>query len=402
VSLERVVVVGGSLAGLRAVESLRKKGYEGRVTLVGEEPHLPYDRPPLSKEVLKGERSPDTVGFRDPAYFEDLEVELHMPRRATGLDLDRREVLLGEDRLGFDGAILATGSTPRTLPGTPDLGGVHTLRTLDDARALLEGFAAGPRVVVVGAGFIGSEVASSARSRGLDVTVLEALPVPLVRAVGEDMGAVCASLHRDHGTDLRCGVGVDAIKGQGHVERVLLSDGSTLDADVVVVGVGVAPATGWLDGSGLVVRNGLVCDQTLCAGPPFVYAAGDIVRWPNPVLGTEMRLEHWTNATEQGAFAARNLLAGAAARPFGSVPYFWSDQYGVRIQLVGYAEGDEDEVRLCHGSVEDRRFVALYRRGERLVAAFGMNWPGLVMQYRTKIHQGASWEEAMEFAAAQR
>jgi NADPH-dependent 2,4-dienoyl-CoA reductase/sulfur reductase-like enzyme len=402
VRLDRVVVVGASLAGLRAVEGLRKGGYEGRISLVGEEPHLPYDRPPLSKEVLRGERAPQTVSFRGGAYFEELGVELLTGRAATGLDLEQRHLLLGTDVLPFDGAILATGSSPRTLPLTPPIEGLHTLRTLDDTIALLDELAVGPRVVVVGAGFIGSEVAASARSRGLEVTVVEALPVPLVRAVGEAMGAVCASLHLDHGTRLRCGVGVAAIEGRERVERVRLSDGSVVEADLVVVGVGVAPATGWLESSGLAIRNGLVCDATLCAGPPFVYAAGDIVRWPNPVFGTEMRLEHWTNATEQGAFAARNLLAGATARPFGSVPYFWSDQYGVRIQLVGYAEGDEDEVRICHGSVEERRFVALYRRGPRLAAAFGMNWPALVMQYRTKILQGATWEDALQFAAAQR
>lgn len=401
-ALDRIVVVGASLAGLRAVETLRKSGFDGRIFLVGEEPHLPYDRPPLSKEVLKGERSPATVGFREAAFFEELGVEVLTGRKATGLDLSDRELLLGAERLPFDGAILATGAAPRTLPGTPALEGVHTLRTLEDTRVLLDAFAGRPNVAIVGAGFIGSEVASSARSRGLDVTVIEALPVPLVRAVGEAMGAVCASLHRDGGTALRCGVGVEAVEGSGRVERIRLSDGTAVEADVVVIGVGVSPATEWLDGSGLAIRNGLACETTLCAGPPFVYAAGDIVRWLNPVFDTEMRLEHWTNATEQGAFAARNLLAGSAARAFESVPYFWSDQYGVRIQLVGYAEGDEDEVRVCHGSVEDRKFVALYRRGDRVVAAFGMNWPALVMQYRTKIMQGATWDQAMEFAAAQR
>jgi NADPH-dependent 2,4-dienoyl-CoA reductase/sulfur reductase-like enzyme len=402
VPLDRIVVVGASLAGLRAVETLRKLGFEGGIALVGEESHLPYDRPPLSKEVLKGERSPATVMFREAAFFEELGVEVLNGRKATALDLNHREVLLGSERLPFDGAILATGSAPRRLPGTPPLEGVYTLRTLDDTRALLDAFAGRPKVAVVGAGFIGSEVASSARSRGLDVTVIEALPVPLIRAVGQAMGAVCASLHRDGGTGLRCGVGVEAVEGSGRVERIRLTDGSAVDADVVIIGVGVSPATEWLEGSGLVIRNGLACEATLRAGPPFVYAAGDIVRWPNPLFETEMRLEHWTNATEQGAFAARNLLAGAAARPFESVPYFWSDQYGVRIQLVGLPQGDEDEVRVAHGSVQDRKFVALYRRKDRVVAAFGMNWPALVMQYRTKIMQRVTWEQAMEFAGEQR
>jgi NADPH-dependent 2,4-dienoyl-CoA reductase/sulfur reductase-like enzyme len=277
---------------------------------------------------------------------------------------------------------------------------VHTLRTVDDAAAIAGALDRGPRVVVVGAGFIGSEVAASARSRGLEVTVVEALPVPLVRAVGERMGTACAALHRDHGTDLRCGVGVRALEGRGRVERVVLSDGSALQADLVVVGIGVRPATGWLEGSGLAVDDGLLCGSTLRAAPG-VFAAGDIVRWPNPTFDGPMRVEHWTNAAEQGAVAARNLLAGKGARPFDSVPYFWSDQYGVRIQLVGHPTGQEEEVRVCHGSVEERRFVALYRRGARLVAALGMNWPRLVMRYRMAIGQRITWEEALALAAGE-
>jgi NADPH-dependent 2,4-dienoyl-CoA reductase/sulfur reductase-like enzyme len=396
-----VAVVGASIAGLRAVESLRRAGFEGGVTLVGEEPHLPYDRPPLSKEVLTGARSAETVSFRNRAFFDDLGIEVWTGRRATGLDIGSREILFADERLPFDGAILATGSMPRNLPGAADLEGIHTLRTVDDARAILAALDGSPRVVVVGAGFIGSEVSASARTRGLEVTVVEALPVPLVRAVGTSMGAVCASLHLDHGTELRCGVGVEGFEGTGRVEAVRLSDGTVVAADLVVVGVGVAPATGWLEGSGLTIRDGLVCDASLSPGPPFVFAAGDLVRWPNPVFGTEMRLEHWTNAVEQGMAAARNLLDGTSARPFGSVPYFWSDQYGIRIQLVGYPEGDEDELVVCQGSVEERRFVALYRRGQRVVAAFGMSSPKLVMQYRTMIGHGGSWDDALALAADQ-
>lgn len=401
-SLNRVIVVGASLAGLRATETLRKAGFEGQIVLIGEEPRLPYDRPPLSKEVLTGDRAPDTITFRDQEYFDDLDVDLRLGRRATGLDLKGRELALGPERLAFDGLILATGAAPRMLPGAEEFEGVHMLRTVDDALVIKTAMEKAPRVAVVGAGFIGSEIASSAKSRGLEVTVVEAFSVPLVRGVGHQMGAVCASLHQDHGTDLRTGVSVEALDGAGRVERVRLSDGSTIEADLVVIGIGVEPATGWLEDSGVTIRSGLVCDATLCAGPARVYAAGDLVRWPNPFFGNvEMRVEHWTNAAEQGIQAARNLLAGGAAQPFRSVPYFWSDQYGVRIQLVGYLAGDQNEVRVCYGSVEERRFVALYRRGQRLVAALGMNSPRLVMQYRTKIGENMSWDDALAFGAAQ-
>ena len=351
---------------------------------------------------MTGEREPGTVTFRDPAYFADLRVELALGSPAIALDLDRRRVVLEGEEVPFDGLILATGAVPRILPGCEVMDGVHTLRSLDDAVAIRSALDRGPHVVVVGAGFIGSEVAASARTRGLDVTVLEMLPVPLVRAVGEEMGRVCASLHLDHGTDLRCGVGVEAFQGAGRVDAVRLSDGTTLPADLVVVGVGVQPATGWLTTSGLTLRDGVVCDAALGAGPPSVFGAGDIVRWDDPRTGLQVRVEHWTNAVEQGMHAARNLLAGSAAQPFSSVPYFWSDQYGVRIQLVGLPTGEEDEVRICHGSVDDRTFVALYRRGGRLVAAFGMNSPKLVMQYRTAIAAGVAWEDAVASADAAR
>ena len=268
----------------------------------------------------------------------------------------------------FDGLVIATGASVRRLPGQADLEGIFVLRTLDESLALRAALTTGsPRVVVVGAGFIGAEVAATARGLGCEVTIVEALPVPLVRGLGPRMGAACGELHRDHGVTLLLNVGVSALEGRGRVERVRLTDDRVLEADVVVVGIGVAPATTWLEGSGLELRDGVVCDATLAAGPPGVFAAGDLCRWPNELFGEEMRVEHWTNAAEQGAHAARNLLAamaGDAGQPYAPVPFFWSDQYGQRIQFLGRA-GPEDEVRIVSGSVEERAFVALYGDGAR-------------------------------------
>jgi NADPH-dependent 2,4-dienoyl-CoA reductase/sulfur reductase-like enzyme len=404
--LRDVVVVGASLAGLRAAETFRTEGYDGRLTIIGDEPHLPYDRPPLSKKVLAGEWEPDRIHLRKDEEYAELQLDLRLGAPAVGLDIERREVMLeGGDVVPYEGVVLATGATPRRLPGQPDLEGLFVLRSLDDSLALRVALQAGPRrVVVVGAGFIGAEVAATARGRGLEVTLVEALPVPLARGLGPVLGGAIADLHRSRGVDVRLGVGVDAIEGDGRVERVRLSDGSVVDADVVLVGIGVAPATAWLEGSGLDLRDGVVCDAMLAAGPPLVYAAGDLARWPNLLFDEEMRVEHWTNAAEQGAAAARNLLdrsAGGAGVPYAPVPFFWSDQYDARIQFVGRASGD-DTVQIVHGSVADLQFVALYGREGRLRGAFGLNQPKLVMPYRRLLAGASSWEDALAFAAQQR
>ena len=397
--MRTVVVVGASLAGLRATETLRREGFDGRIVLVGAEPHLPYDRPPLSKQLLAGEWEPQDLALRRTPY-DELDVELRLGARATALDAAGRLLTLeGDESLPFDGALLATGAAPRTLPGTPDLDGIFVLRTVDDALDLRARLDARPRVVVIGAGFIGSEVAATCRMRGLEVTVLEALPAPLVRGLGPVLGAVCGELHRDHGVDLRLGVGVAAIEGDGKVERVRLDDGSTVEADIVVVGVGVAPVTDWLDGSGLVLDNGIVCDETLLAAPGIV-AAGDVARWPNPMFdGEVMRLEHWTNAAEQGVAAARRLLVAEseAADAYAPVPFVWSDQYDRKIQTVGHFRGD-DEMEVVYGSLDERRFVAVFGRDGRLVGALGFSMPAKVMQYRKMIEERASFADALERA----
>jgi NADPH-dependent 2,4-dienoyl-CoA reductase/sulfur reductase-like enzyme len=394
-----MVVVGASLAGLRACEAFREGGFDGRLVLVGAETHLPYDRPPLSKQLLAGKFDVDRVQLRTPERLDALAVEMLLGTRATSLDAGIRRITLeGGSVVGFDGLVIATGATPRLLAGLsrplPD--GVFTLRTLDDSLALRDTLAEpGAKVVVIGAGFIGSEVASTASGRGADVTVLEAMPVPLAHALGEKMGRACASLHSENGVTLRTGAEVAAVEGGERVERVVLADGSVLAADVVVVAVGVSPETSWLAGSGLDTENGVGCDASLLTAPGIA-AAGDIARWPHAGVGREIRIEHWENASLQGTHAAETLLKGEAAEPFAPVPYFWSDQYGVKIQLVGYARPD-DEVVVVDGAVAERRFVACYGRERRLTAAIGFNRPRHVMEYRKLIVSGASFEEALRF-----
>ncbi|MBE4741745.1 NAD(P)/FAD-dependent oxidoreductase [Streptomyces caniscabiei] len=395
----QLVVVGASLAGLRAVEAARKGGFEGRITLVGAEPHLPYDRPPLSKQFLdaNGADVPPPTFRTKEVFRTELGAELLLGAPATCLDTAARTVVVGERPIGYDALVIATGATARRLPGTEGLTGVHTLRTLDDAAAVRRALDAGARTVVIGAGFIGAETAAAARKRGLDVVVVEAQATPLVRAVGETMGGALASLHRRHGTDLRCGLSVTALEGEGRVERVRLSDGSVLDADLVVVGTGAVPATDWLEGSGLTLDDGVVCDETLRTGAENVYAAGDVARWHNPVFDRPMRLEHWTSAAEQGALAARNALNPGAAKGYATVPYFWSDQYDTRIQFVGVP--DAEEIAVADGDIErDHQGVALYRAGDRLVGALAVNRPTEIMKYRRLVARGASWEEGLAFA----
>ena len=399
-ALGTVVVVGASLAGLSALEGLRQDGYQGELVAVGAEPHLPYDRPPLSKQVLQGAWEGEQTALREPAQYDALDVDWRLGRRATALDLDARTVTLdGGEELRFDGLVIATGAIPRTLPGQPPLAGIHTLRTLDDSLALRKELEGGPRVCVVGGGFIGAEVAASCRVRGLEVTVLEALPAPLARAFPIEMAEACAALHRDHGVCLKVNASVEGFDGNSRVERVRLSDGTVVEADVVVVGVGVVPETGWLESSGLPLNNGVVCDPTCATPAPGVVAAGDIARWTNPLFGEDMRVEHWSNAVEQGAAAARRLLAGPDdAQPFAPVPYFWSDQYDTKIQFVGRCTA-EDELRVVDGSVEERRFVALFGRKGRLVGALAFSRPRLLMGYRRLLASSATFEDAIAHAA---
>ena len=396
-----VAIVGASLAGLRAAESLRAEGHSGPIVMVGAEPHVPYDRPPLSKQLLAGTWGIERVVLRPPEKLSALSLDLRLGRRATALDVSAGALELDDDTtVRFDGLVIATGSTPRPLPDTEELANVHTLRTLEDCQALSDATSTpGTRLVVVGAGFIGAEVAATCSGRGAAVTVIEALTVPLARVLGEEMGAACAALHRGHGVDLRLGTGVARLlaEGEGSQRRAVaveLSDATVVPADVVVVGIGVTPATGWLDGSGLEVSDGVVADATLHAAPSVV-VAGDVARWHDESLGTDLRIEHWTNAAEQGAHAARSLLAGRqGAFAYRAVPYFWSDQYDMKIQVLGHPHPD-DEVTVVDGSLDAGRFVALYGHGGRLGAVLGFGRPRQLMGYRSLLEDGASYGAAL-------
>lgn len=403
--LDRVVIVGASLAGLRAAETLRQHDAVGSVVVIGDESHRPYDRPPLSKKLLSGEWEPDRIHLRQPDVFDDLDVEWRLGAGATGLDVDARLVTLADgSTVPFDSLILATGARPRRLGGHDDFTHVHELRSLDDAMALRAEIAPGGRnVVVIGAGFIGLEAAATAKTLGNHVVVLEGAPAPLIRGLGREMGEAIAALHQARGIDVRCDVRIDALTATG----VRLTDGSEVPADVVVVGIGVSPATDWLEGSGIQLRDGVVCDEYLDAldevGRPVtgIFAAGDVARWPNGLFDEEMRVEHWTNAAEQGAHAASNLVRvalGEPAEPYAPLPFFWSDQFDIRIQFLGHASAD-DEVHVVAGSVADEKFLALYGRNGRLHGALGVNAPRWVMPTRKLFMDGATWNEALTATA---
>jgi 3-phenylpropionate/trans-cinnamate dioxygenase ferredoxin reductase component len=389
--MRSITVVGASLAGLSTVRALRAEGYDGEIVVVGEERHTPYDRPPLSKDFLKGDIGADALALGDADEYEDLDVQWLLGERAIRLDPVARTVTLtGGRHVRTDGVVVATGAGPRTLPGTDGLSGVHTLRTVDDALALRTELLNGlPRVVVIGAGFIGAEVASTAHRLGLHVTVVEALDVPLERQLGREMGLVCSALHHDHGVRLLCGTGVAGLVGEGRVTGVRLADGRVLPADIVVVGVGVRPATDWLAGSGVRVDDGVVCDAGCATGVPGVVAVGDVARCPHPFTGRHARIEHWSNATEQAKTAARTLLTGVPAPAPLTAPYFWSDQYQVRIQLAGHvAPGAEPEI--VEGDVDSRSFTAVYRREGTAVAVLSLNQPKFFNRLRRTLVPAAA------------
>lgn len=386
--MNRIVVVGASAAGLTTAETLRRRGWNGELILIGDESRPPYDRPPLSKQILTGAWEPDRATLRTLRDLDRLKADLRLGQRAEALDVPGRQVRLGGgERIGFDALVIATGVAPRRLPDS-DLAGVHVLRTLDDALALRAALLAGPRVVVVGAGFLGTEVAAAARAMGLEVTVVEPEPVPVRRPFGDRVGEFVADLHRDHGTRLRCGVGVRGLHGAGgRVTGVELGDGTTLPADAVVLALGSTPTTGWMSGSGLRLRDGVECDA-LCEAAPGVYAAGDVASWYNPHFGTRMRLEHRMNATEQAMAVAGNLLGDAA--PYAPVPYFWTDQYDTRIQAYGIFPPDA-EMRIAYGKPSDGHFAAAYGHHGRVVGVLGWNAPRQVRMLRRLVVDRAPW-----------
>ncbi|MEV4312362.1 FAD-dependent oxidoreductase [Actinocrispum sp. NPDC049592] len=370
--MDKVVIVGASAAGLTAAETLRREGFTAEITLVGDELHLPYDRPPLSKQVLSGTWEPAKVSLRKDADYADAGIGLRLGATAVRLDTDARVVELADGyRVGYDGLIIATGVRPRMLPDGHQLKGVHVLRTLDQSTAFRAELLAAARLVVIGAGFLGCEAAASARQLGLTVTVVDPLAQPMIRQFGAEIGGHIAQLHRRKGVDVRTGVGVAKMLGTDQVTGVELDDGTVLDADVVLVAIGAVPATDWLADSGVTVDNGVVCDAE-CQAAPGVYAAGDVASWPHQKFGERMRVEHRMNATEQGMAAARNLLG--AATPFTPIPYFWTDQYETKVAAFGHLTPDA-EVTVAQGDPADDKFIAHYHRDGALTGVLGWNMP---------------------------
>ncbi len=393
--LGSIVVVGASLAGLRATETLRRRGFRGSITLIGGETHLPYDRPPLSKEFLAGEWDDARITLATREHLEEIAAPTLLGEYAVHLDVAERTVkLLSGQEVSFDGLVIATGATPRHLPAFKGRDGVVTIRDVGDSidlrRRLMQPSA---RLVVVGGGFLGMEVAATARGLGAEVTVVEPLPTPLARVLGPEIGAAIAEMHRDRGVDVRTGIGVESVIGEERVEAVVLSDGSQLPADVVLVAVGVVPETTWLEGSGLDLDDGVVCAASLVCGPRIV-AAGDLARFPHPLAKRPVRFEHRTSAAELGAHAAMSLLAGDDAEPFVLIPYFWSDQFGTKMQSIGIPE-PTDEIVVVAGSLKEHRFVACFGRDGRLSAAVGFSMARDLMRFHPLLVRNASFDEAL-------
>jgi NADPH-dependent 2,4-dienoyl-CoA reductase/sulfur reductase-like enzyme len=382
--LDSIVVVGGGAAGVAAAETLRHQGFRGRIALICEESTPPYDRPPLSKQILTGAWETDRLWLRELQHYRDLDIELHHTR-AERLDPEQRRIQLGDGSyLGYNGLIIATGVRPRPLPQHEPRAGMHMLRGLTDVDALRAKLHSGRKLVVIGAGLLGMEAAASATTLGLDVAVVDPLPQPMIRQVGPTVAAVIADLHRARGVRLHTGVGVRELYDDGsHITGVGLSDGSDLPADCVLVSIGAIPAVDWLSDSGLPLGDGVECDE-YCRVAANIYAAGDVASWLNPRYGRRMRLEHRMNATEQGAAAATNLLKGDDGEPFAPLPYFWSDHYNVKIQVHGWIT-PESEFSVVEGSIEEGKFVGLYHHLGRLTAVLGWNSPAKLLPYRKRL-----------------
>lgn len=381
--MRRVAVVGASLAGLSAARALRRQGFDGELTIVGAEARRPYDRPPLSKEFLAGDICESDLALEGDD--DNIDARWLLGVHATRLDTGGGAIALDDGtEVRADGVVVATGARARPWPGTERLAGVHVLRTIDDALALREDLRQGSRLVVIGAGFIGAEVASTATKLGLDITVVELARTPLAGSLGEELGAALARMHAKHGTRLVCGAKVSGLTGAERVTGVEIADGRHLAADVVVVGVGAIPNIEWLNGSGLELANGVMCDAGGATSIPNVVAVGDCAAWYEHAVGGAHRVEHWTGARDRAAVAVSTLLAGEYQGAPVKAPYFWSDQYGSRIQFAGIAR-PADEISFEVGDLNEDSFLAVYRRGDRPVAVLGVDQPRLFTRLRRQL-----------------
>jgi 3-phenylpropionate/trans-cinnamate dioxygenase ferredoxin reductase subunit len=389
-SSDTFVIVGAGMAGGKAVETLREEGFDGRVVLLGAEPHRPYERPPLSKDYLRGEGGPAWLQD-DEGWYEQHDVELRKSTVVQSIDAGARAVVLsGGERIGFDRLLFATGAEPRRLPVEgADLDGVHLLRTIEDSDAIRATFDTGGRLVVIGGGWIGCEVAASARQKGMDVTLVEPLELPLLRVLGPELGAFYRDVHVEHGVEFLSGAGCDAIEGSGRAERVRTSDGRTIECTAVVVGIGVTPRSELLQDVAR-VDNGVLVDERLQSSVDGIFAAGDVANAQHPLFG-RVRVEHWANALEQGPTAARAMLGRDVS--YDKVPYFFSDQYDVGMEYAGLHDPGSDELVL-RGDMASREFVAFWLRDERLVAGMNVNVWDVSDPIQELIRSGATVDRA--------
>ncbi len=370
-SNQTFVIVGASLAGAKAAETLRSDGFEGRLVLIGAEHERPYERPPLSKDYLRGEAGREKIYVHDEGFYAGQDIELRLGRSATSLNTATSELALDDgEHVRYDRLLLTTGAEPRRLaiPGS-ELDGVLYLRSVDDSDVLRSRLDRGGKVVVIGAGWIGAEVAASARQRGLEVIVLEPMTVPLERVLGTEVGGIYRDIHTDHGVQMLLGTGVEAFEGGATVERVRTCDGRRLDCDFVVVGVGVQPRTELAAQAGIAVDNGVLVDEHLQTSVPGVFAAGDAANAQHPFYGERVRVEHWANALNQGPIAARAMLGGGDV--YDRLPYFFSDQYEVGMEYSGFARSWDRVV--FRGDPAGREFIAFWMTGDRVLAGMNVN-----------------------------